>query len=351
MNRLAAFHRRHRHLHQQKHPMATTSTTALLFLILGVLFVHPHVTPIRASTFSTLFFKGDKYSPPLPSTQSTSVSQTTSTAAAVTTVDTSTVDTKTVVTATRHMNIAVDTVDVTAWDDLVALLNNYPDTTDTDHKVQVELYYESQCPGCRQLITTSFAAAYHTEGFLDMADITFIPYGNALETQNDDDDDTYSFECQHGASECVYNLIETCAIHKLLEWTQFQFIKCIEQHDENRATDQDYESVALACGKSLGIEMSLMDEIKACVFSHEGNSYEHAMAVKTEALEPPHTYVPYVVVDGSHTETIQTAVTTSLFEYVCRTYQGTQKSTQCPPTTKSISATATASVPTTTTTN
>merc|ERR1712238_578282 len=273
----------------------------------------------------------------------------TSTAAAVTTVDTSTVDTRTVVTATRHMNIAVDTVDVPAWDDLVALLNNYPDTTD-DNKVQVELYYESQCPGCRQLITTSFAAAYHTEGFLDMADITFIPYGNALETQNDDDDDTYSFECQHGASECVYNLIETCAIHKLLEWTQFQFIKCIEQHDENRATDQDYESVALACGKSLGIEMSLMDEIKACVFSHEGNSYEHAMAVKTEALEPPHTYVPYVVVDGSHTEDIQTAVTESLFEYVCRTYQGTQRSTQCPTTTnyykKEVAAT-TASVPTT----
>merc|ERR1712238_442311 len=163
----------------------------------------------------------------------------TSTAAAVTTVDTSTVDTRTVVTATRHMNIAVDTVDVTAWDDLVALLNNYPDP-DPDNKVQVELYYESQCPGCRQLITTSFAAAYHTEGFLDMAEITFIPYGNALETKKnededeDDDDATYSFECQHGETECVYNLIETCALHKIgCGVTQFQFINCIEQHDEN----------------------------------------------------------------------------------------------------------------------
>ena len=47
-----------------------------------------------------------------------------------------------------------------------------------DQKVVVELYYESQCPGCREMLTTSFKEAFQSEGFLDMADVTLVPYGN-----------------------------------------------------------------------------------------------------------------------------------------------------------------------------
>ena len=69
-------------------------------------------------------------------------------------------------------------------------------------KVQVQLFYESQCPGCRSMITTSFATAFATEGFLDMADVTLYPYGNAHETASGD---SWTFSCQHGVEECMYN--------------------------------------------------------------------------------------------------------------------------------------------------
>jgi len=348
MKRVASFHH-HRHRHQHHHV-----ATALLFVMVGVLFVNPHVTPTMASSskVSIITTTNNNVADVNIDTVVTTTSRTVHVDTATVPVVINVVDTAgdiitTLNDATATVHVETATVDVvtTVVDtagNIITTLNDAtatnPDTAtdaDTDHKVQVELYYESQCPGCRQMMTTSFYEAYHKDGFLDMAEITFIPYGNALETKNEDDEDTdtYTFECQHGESECVYNLIETCALHKigcLFPMQQFHFLNCIEQHDENRAPDQDYESVALACATSLGIDISIMDEIHSCVISKEGNSYEHDMAVKTESLQPPHTYVPYVVVDGVHTETIQSAVTQSLFDYVCHTYQGTQRSTQCP---------------------
>ena len=55
----------------------------------------------------------------------------------------------------------------------------------------MDLYYESLCP-YRNTITVSFANAFGAEGFLDMAEVTFVPYGNAHETKNGD---TWDFTC------------------------------------------------------------------------------------------------------------------------------------------------------------
>ena len=51
-------------------------------------------------------------------------------------------------------------------------------------KIKIDLYFESQCPGCRQMITTSFAEAMKADGFLEMAEVNLWPYGNAHEKQD-----------------------------------------------------------------------------------------------------------------------------------------------------------------------
>jgi len=211
-------------------------------------------------------------------------------------------------------------------------------------KVQVELYYESQCPGCREMITTSFYDAYQQDGLLDMAVITFIPYGNAQESSSsknpNPDPRPYHFKCQHGPSECIYNIIETCALHKIkCPSDQFEFLNCIENHDENRDIDQDYYDIAFKCAIEANLKDAVVEEIKICSTSQEGNELEHEMAIKTESLNPPHTYVPYVVVNGVHDDEIQTDVTDSLFDYVCKTYTGTNKSSNCPTTTAATTTT------------
>ena len=44
---------------------------------------------------------------------------------------------------------------------------------------------------------------------------------------------------------------------------------------------------------------------KDCSAGKEGNKLEHSMGVKTESLDPPHEYVPWVVVNGDHTDELQ----------------------------------------------
>lgn len=195
----------------------------------------------------------------------------------------------------------------------------------TNDKVKVELYYESQCPGCRDTITRSFREAYSAPGFLKMADITLVPFGNAVETNDKDS----PFQCQHGETECQYNLIETCALDKIkCPHQQFQFINCIENYNESREPNQDYDSVLESCASLTGVLVA--DDIGACYKGPEGNTLEHGMAAKTAALSPAHEYVPWIVVDGVHNEDVQNQVMASLLEYVCKTYTGPDKSPGCP---------------------
>lgn len=51
----------------------------------------------------------------------------------------------------------------------------------------------------------------------------------------------------------------------------------------------------IQCAKQQGIDIQpIMD----CSTSSLGNSLEHQMALKTEALNPPHEYVPWVTLNG-----------------------------------------------------
>jgi interferon gamma-inducible protein 30 len=99
-------------------------------------------------------------------------------------------------------------------------------------KVRVELYFESLCPYCQDDITGVFAEAFNTPGFLDMADVLMVPYGNAHEYPSGD---SWTFTCQHGADECVYNEIESCSNKYIADkLTAFNFINCVESNDSKR---------------------------------------------------------------------------------------------------------------------
>lgn len=198
-----------------------------------------------------------------------------------------------------------------------------------DEKVKVELYYESQCPGCRALVTNSFSQAFQTEGFLDMAEVEFVPFGNAKETKNADG--TYEFECQHGPSECIYNTIEACALAKIDDpLLAFRYIDCIERSDESRDPEQDFYKVAITCCELTNLPENTVSQMEECAMGLEGIQLEHEAATKTEALDPPHAYVPYVVVNGEYDDKVQDAIMNSLFNYVCDAYLGSNKSPSCP---------------------
>ena len=161
-----------------------------------------------------------------------------------------------------------------------------------------------------------------------MAEITLVPYGNASET-GPDSEGQYSYSCQHGEAECQYNFIESCGLN-LIEnpMTSFNFVNCIESNDDDRSSSQDYDAVVDTCTAQAGCA-SQSAQIKACYKGTAGNAYEHTMATMTAALNPAHTYVPWVVGKNGHNDTVQDAVQQSLFLYVCFEYTGPNKSLEC----------------------
>jgi interferon, gamma-inducible protein 30 len=176
-----------------------------------------------------------------------------------------------------------------------------------------------------------------TDNFLDMADIQLFPYGNAHEVQTIPDD-KWKFQCQHGDTECGWNMVEACAKeHLTCPHCTFSFIECIEENATSRSPD--YEGQTNACAKDLmPSQAALAPEIITChaskpAGSDEGNALMHSIAVRSEEAfkdkgDSPYQYVPWVVADGVHSEAINQAVTDDLLAYVCKNFKG-EKTAAC----------------------
>ncbi|XP_060753898.1 gamma-interferon-inducible lysosomal thiol reductase-like [Neoarius graeffei] len=174
--------------------------------------------------------------------------------------------------------------------------------------VNVSLYYESLCPGCRQFLVLELMPTFFM--LYDIMNLELVPYGNAEEKQVGD---KYEFTCQHGPDECLGNMIETCVMEKVPKTAVF-VINCME-------TAGNVVKAAEPC-LALFSPDSSFDDVMACVNGDEGNQLMHQNAKATAALQPPHEYVPWVTINGEHTDDLQEKAMNSLFLLVCSLYKG-----------------------------
>lgn len=174
--------------------------------------------------------------------------------------------------------------------------------------VNVSLYYESLCPGCRNLIKTQIYPTYQVLKSTGILNIFLHPFGNAVEYKNGT---KWIFTCQHGEEECLINLVETCALHLLTPPKRMPFIHCIE------------ESPSLyngrVCAEDLDIKWA---PIEKCYKGSQGNYFQHEEALQTKSLNPPHKFVPWITVNGVHTEELQNAISDDMLKFVCNAYTG-----------------------------
>ena len=173
--------------------------------------------------------------------------------------------------------------------------------------VSVELYYESQCPYCREFITGSLNKAYSADGLQQAINLTLVPFGNALESQ--DSSGAYHYTCEHGVEECVGNLWAGCVIDQVKDASKyFPVLECMEESGDN------FETVVPQCVKKFGFDA---DAIATCATSQHGIAVQHENAVKTGALSPAHHYVPWIVINGQHNEDTQGEAQENLLSVVC----------------------------------
>ena len=180
-------------------------------------------------------------------------------------------------------------------------------SSEQKHVPKIQVYIESLCPDCYNFIVGSFKDFYEKVKRPNLAQIEFIPYGNAKEEYNTQTK-KWEFTCQHGEPECYGNLIETCAIQKMGRVNSYSAILCLESNIEEY--DFDFDKTLEFCFKE---DQTTLNEIKTCVSSDMGNLYEHQMAQKTES----HFWVPWVVVDGVHDIDVENQILESLIDYVC----------------------------------
>ena len=189
-------------------------------------------------------------------------------------------------------------------------------SSSTAQRVNFTLYFESLCGGCRDFIKTQYYPTFKLIG--SIMNVHLVPYGNAQETQ---EGGKWVYYCQHGEEECIGNLIETCSMYLNPNASvYFPFIHCIETSSLNPRT------AAPSCAQQYGLDYS---KIQSCASGDLGNSLQHEMALKTQALNPPHTYVPWVTLEGVHNDDIQNKAEFNLLGLICAAYEGSPKPQAC----------------------
>ncbi|XP_029987267.1 gamma-interferon-inducible lysosomal thiol reductase [Sphaeramia orbicularis] len=179
--------------------------------------------------------------------------------------------------------------------------------------VSVSLYYESLCPACRSFLTQQLFPTWTM--LQDIMTVTLVPYGNAKEIPSANS----PFTCQHGALECTGNMIEACVLHLTHPSTAFHIIYCME-------SAVDVIAAAEPCLRlhDPGVSWS---SVQSCVNGTVGKRLMHRHAAMTRALDPGHTYVPWVTVDGEYTKQTEDQALSSLFQLVCQLYKGVKPPT------------------------
>lgn len=173
-----------------------------------------------------------------------------------------------------------------------------------EEKVSLDLYYESLCPYSANFIVNELATIFDN-GLIDIVDLKLSPWGNA-KIRGDN-----SINCQHGPLECLLNTVEACAIDAWPNVNEhFPFINCVEQLVYKRKYLQ-WET----CFEELGLDPKPVTD---CYTSGHGKELELKYAAETDSLEPPHEYVPWVVVDGQPLYEDYENFTS----YICKAYKG-----------------------------
>eukprot|EP00210_Caulerpa_lentillifera_P004860 g4639.t2 len=170
----------------------------------------------------------------------------------------------------------------------VLLLGVSLSVTDAKHKLNVDLYLEALCPYCRNLVSSVLTPIF--DSGLDKHMNLHLYYAGNAKLQHG------RLECQHGYIECYLNKVLGCGMARkstAKEW--YPFVQCIESYGESA---MDKEAVEI-CAKKVNLNGN---EIVECAEGEEGEKIQRAAYDKIQALDPPHRWVPWGVINGKPVE-------------------------------------------------
>ncbi|KAM7264947.1 hypothetical protein ACFE04_002630 [Oxalis oulophora] len=189
--------------------------------------------------------------------------------------------------------------------------DNYnTNNNNNNNNVTVSIYYETLCPYCADFIVNHLSKVFDN-GLISIINLRLVPWGNAFTQQNG------TVSCQHGPDECFLNTIDACTITIYPDaHRHFRFVRCIEQKAMNNKIKEWTN-----CFDMSGLGKVPID----CYKSGYGNSLDQKFAKETSQLNPPHRFVPWVVVNN---QALQEDFE-NFMSYICKAYQGPQLPDTC----------------------
>ncbi|KNA06978.1 hypothetical protein SOVF_176150 [Spinacia oleracea] len=180
-----------------------------------------------------------------------------------------------------------------------------------DQKVDLTLYYETLCPYCSYFIAHDLVRLF-TTGLISIVNLRLVPWGNA------DVEPSGYFQCQHGSGECLLNTVEACAVDAYPDTYKHYFmIQCIES-----LAYQNREAEWQSCFDQVSLDSK---PIFDCYNQGNGRRLELQYAYETSQLNPPHAYVPWVLVNNQPLRQDYQ----NFIAYICREYRGSSVPAAC----------------------
>lgn len=174
-------------------------------------------------------------------------------------------------------------------------------------KVNVDIYFETRCPGCLMFLNQTLEPLYRTKGMSDLLNITLYTYGNTMTLPTANISEGYKFfhpettgtgydyvnVCQHGSDECLGDLVQVCAQEFSEKEKHLDLVFCMAA---TTIGGYGVENSAYQCMIKAGIDK---DKVRECVGSAQGNQLMAKAWKDTEKLEGRQG-TPWVMINGEH---------------------------------------------------
>jgi hypothetical protein len=198
----------------------------------------------------------------------------------------------------------------------------------TAHKVDMDVYYETRCPGCLLFLNQTLEPLWRNKNNSDIFNINLYTYGNGMTVPTVNISEGYKFWhpestgdgwntvqiCQHGSDECMGNLVQVCAKNLTDHEKHMNLVFCMSA---STIAGYGVEKSTYECMDQVGIDKN---KIRDCVTSPHGNNLLNEVGEFTAKLQG-RTGTPWVMVGGEHVADEVLMNSTLLLQSVCKHVQ------------------------------
>ncbi|CAK1582870.1 unnamed protein product [Parnassius mnemosyne] len=179
----------------------------------------------------------------------------------------------------------------------ILLTNGY-----VPEKLHLTVYYESKCPDSKKFILEQLQPT--VELLHKYVRLRLIPFGKSMSIDYGDE----GFQCQHGPTECMGNLVQDCALKYMRKHNDVQRVNYV-------VCEMELEAGAmgnLGCVKHARLPT---DDVERCVSTGEGIALQLDSEYHTNSLKPQ--FIPSITINGVFDQQIQESALVNLKETLC----------------------------------